>query len=124
VAGDEAEKPQPHRRERRMPIHDERRFSECVGTGAGSLKNLVEVVGEAAQPRSQIVFDVAGQEEGKYFCQHWISLSVVGGVKGDFSAADPIGGRWWRLGPLVQRRDMHGGGARDGDEGFHGRSRW
>jgi hypothetical protein len=107
-----------------MPVHDERRFGKRVGTGAGSLTDLVEVVGEAAQPRRQIMFDVAGQEEGKYFGQHWISLLVVGGLKGDFLAADPIGGRWWRLGPFGQRRDMHGGGARDGGEGFHERSRW
>jgi hypothetical protein len=39
--------------------------------------------------------------------------------KRDFSAADPIGGRWWRLRPLGQWRDMHGGRAQNGGERFH-----
>jgi hypothetical protein len=39
--------------------------------------------------------------------------------KEGLAAADPIGGRWWRPGPLVHRRAMHGGGEQDRGERFH-----
>jgi hypothetical protein len=108
MACDETGEAQSHRGKHAVPVHEQRRGGEVGGRGPSAGADIIEVIGKGAKLRGKVLLDVAGKKKGDRVGQHCGSR-YLSSVEEGSQTADLVGGPWWRLRPLMDRRDALGG---------------